>query len=168
MARVQSSTPGGGVDWQFRCCDGGCGRTYRRPAPLCTHVNHGMESDDPEVAAMHLAYAETFDPSVYLRCVPRDGCPRSGHHVFHGAQAAARAATCEFCSPPPPTAPPSGVALPASAAGVRALQRQHAPAAASAAHDAALAATARWVALKGLQFRPLQAEVPTSAEFKSG
>eukprot|EP00873_Tetraselmis_striata_P021528 jgi/Tetstr1/441792/TSEL_030009.t1 len=99
MARVQSSTPGGGVDWQFRCCDGGCGRTYRRPAPLCTHVNHGMESDDPEVAAMHLAYATTFDPSVYLRCVPRDGCPRSGHHVFHGAQAAARAATCQFCSP---------------------------------------------------------------------
>eukprot|EP00873_Tetraselmis_striata_P001367 jgi/Tetstr1/421631/TSEL_012572.t1 len=143
MARVQSSTPGGGVDWQFRCCDGGCGRTYRRPAPLCTHVNHGMESDDPEVAAMHLAYATTFDPSVYLRCVPRDGCPRSGHHVFHGAQAAARAATCQFCSPPPPTAPPPGVALPASAAGVRALQRQHAPAPASAAHDAALAATAR-------------------------
>eukprot|EP00873_Tetraselmis_striata_P014259 jgi/Tetstr1/434523/TSEL_023615.t1 len=67
MARVQSSTPGGGVDWQFRCCDGGCGRTYRRPAPLCTHVNHGMESDDPRVAAMHLAYAATFDPSVYLR-----------------------------------------------------------------------------------------------------
>eukprot|EP00873_Tetraselmis_striata_P044161 jgi/Tetstr1/464425/TSEL_009217.t1 len=67
MARVQSSTPGGGVDWQFRCCDGGCGRTYRRPAPLCTHVNHGMESDDPEVAAMHLAYATTFDPFVYLR-----------------------------------------------------------------------------------------------------
>eukprot|EP00873_Tetraselmis_striata_P034966 jgi/Tetstr1/455230/TSEL_042077.t1 len=67
MARVQSSTPGGGVDWQFRCCDGGCGRTYRRPAPLCTHVNHGMESDDPEVAAMHLAYATTFDPYVYLR-----------------------------------------------------------------------------------------------------
>eukprot|EP00873_Tetraselmis_striata_P007045 jgi/Tetstr1/427309/TSEL_017478.t1 len=115
-------------------------------SPLCTHVNHGMESDDPEVAAMHLAYAETFDPSVYLRCVPRDGCPRSGHHVFHGAQAAARAATCEFCSPPPPTAPPPGVALPASAAGVRALQRQHAPAATSAAHDAALAATARWCA----------------------
>eukprot|EP00873_Tetraselmis_striata_P035219 jgi/Tetstr1/455483/TSEL_042312.t1 len=147
MARVQSSTPGGGVDWQFRCCDGGCGRTYRRPAPLCTHVNHGMESDDPEVAAMHLAYATTFDPSVYLRCVPRDGCPRSGHHVFHGAQAAARAATCQFCSPPPPTAPPPGVALPAaSAAGVRALQRQHTPAPASAAHDAALAATARWCA----------------------
>eukprot|EP00873_Tetraselmis_striata_P037067 jgi/Tetstr1/457331/TSEL_043935.t1 len=146
MARVQSSTPGGGVDWQFRCCDGGCGRTYRRPAPLCTHVNHGMESDDPEVAAMHLAYATTFDPSVYLRCVPRDGCPRSGHHVFHGAQAAARAATCQFCSPPPPTAPPPGVALPASAAGVRALQRQHVPAPASAAHDAALAATARWCA----------------------
>eukprot|EP00873_Tetraselmis_striata_P012560 jgi/Tetstr1/432824/TSEL_022175.t1 len=146
MARVQSSTPGGGVDWQFRCCDGGCGRTYRRPAPLCTHVNHGMESDDPEVAAMHLAYATTFDPSVYLRCVPRDGCPRSGHHVFHGAQAAARAATCQFCSPPPPTAPPPGVALPASAAGVRALQRRHAPAAASAAHDAAVAATARWCA----------------------
>eukprot|EP00873_Tetraselmis_striata_P025483 jgi/Tetstr1/445747/TSEL_033395.t1 len=143
MARVQSSTPGGGVDWQFRCCDGGCGRTYRRQAPLCTHVNHGMESDDPEVAAMHLAYATTFDPSVYLRRVPRDGCPRSGHHVFHGAQAAARAATCQFCSPPPPTAPPPGVALPASAAGVRALQRQHAPAAALAAHDAALAATAR-------------------------
>eukprot|EP00873_Tetraselmis_striata_P039039 jgi/Tetstr1/459303/TSEL_004698.t1 len=143
MARVQSSTPGGGVDWQFRCCDGGCGRTYRRPAPLCTHANHGMESDDPEVVAMHLAYATTFDPSVYLRCVPRDGCPRSGHHVFHGAQAAARAATCQFCSPPPPTAPPPGVALPASAAGVRALQRQHAPAAASAAHDAALAATAQ-------------------------
>eukprot|EP00873_Tetraselmis_striata_P007024 jgi/Tetstr1/427288/TSEL_017457.t1 len=56
-----------------------------------------MESDDPEVAAMHLAYAETFDPSVYH-------------------------------------------------AGVRALQRQHAPVAASAAHDAALAATARWCA----------------------
>eukprot|EP00873_Tetraselmis_striata_P013904 jgi/Tetstr1/434168/TSEL_002492.t1 len=146
MARVQSSTPGGGVEWQFRCCDGGCGRTYRRPAPLCTHLNHGMESDDPEVAAMHLAYATTFDPSVYLRCVPRDGCPRSGHHVFHGAQAAARAATCQFYSPPPPTAPPPGVALPASAAGVRALQRQHAPALASAAHDAALAATARWCA----------------------
>eukprot|EP00873_Tetraselmis_striata_P028823 jgi/Tetstr1/449087/TSEL_036299.t1 len=146
MARVQSSTPGGGVDWQFRCCDAGCGRTYRRPAPLCTHVNHGMESDDPEVAAIHLAYAETFDPSVYLRCVPRDGCPRSGHHVFHGAQAAAGAATCEICSPPPPTAPPPGVALPASAAGVRALQRQHAPAVASAAHDAALVATARWCA----------------------
>eukprot|EP00873_Tetraselmis_striata_P040102 jgi/Tetstr1/460366/TSEL_005665.t1 len=105
-----------------------------------------MESDDPEVAPMHLAYAATFDPSVYVRCVPRDGCPRSGHHVFHGAQAAARAATCEFCTPPPPTAPPPGVALPASAAGVRALQRQHAPAAASAAHDAALAATARWCA----------------------
>eukprot|EP00873_Tetraselmis_striata_P021594 jgi/Tetstr1/441858/TSEL_030069.t1 len=146
MARVQSSTPGGGVDWQFRCCDGGCGRTYRRPAPLCTHVNHGMESDDPEVAAMHLAYATTFNPSVYLRCVPRDGCPRSGHHLFHGAQAAARAAICQFCSPPSPTAPPPGVALPASAAGVRALPRQHAPAAASAAHDAALAATARWCA----------------------
>eukprot|EP00873_Tetraselmis_striata_P015964 jgi/Tetstr1/436228/TSEL_025073.t1 len=111
MARVQSSTPGGGVDWQFRCCDGGCGRTYRRPNPMCTHVNHGMESDDPEVAAMHLAYAANFDPSVYLRCAPRDDCPRSGHHVFH--------------------------------AGVRALHRQHAPAAASAAHDAALAATAR-------------------------
>eukprot|EP00873_Tetraselmis_striata_P010360 jgi/Tetstr1/430624/TSEL_020417.t1 len=112
MARVQSSTPGGGVEWQFRCCDGGCGRTYRRPAPLCTHVNHGMESDDPEVAAMHLAYAATFDPSVYLRCAPIDDCPRSGHHLFY--------------------------------AGVRALQRQHAPAAASAAHDAALSATARW------------------------
>eukprot|EP00873_Tetraselmis_striata_P025233 jgi/Tetstr1/445497/TSEL_033273.t1 len=147
MARVQSSTPaGGGVDKQFRCCDGSCGRTDQRPAPLCTHMNHGMESDDPEVAAMHLAYATTFDPSVYLRCVPQDGCPRSGHHVFHGAQAAARAATCQFCSPPPPTAPPPGVALPASAAGVRALQRQHAPAAASAAHDAPLAATARWCA----------------------
>eukprot|EP00873_Tetraselmis_striata_P026877 jgi/Tetstr1/447141/TSEL_034578.t1 len=71
MARVQSSTPGGGVDWQFRCCDGGCGRTYRRPAPLCTHVNHGMESDDPEVAATHHAYSATFDPSVYLRDVYR-------------------------------------------------------------------------------------------------
>eukprot|EP00873_Tetraselmis_striata_P016600 jgi/Tetstr1/436864/TSEL_025640.t1 len=93
---------------------------------------------------MHLACAATFDPFVYVRCAPRAGCPRSGHHVFHGAQAAARAATCEFCSPPTPTAPPPGVALPASAAGVRALQRQHAPAAASAAHDAALAATARW------------------------
>eukprot|EP00873_Tetraselmis_striata_P023247 jgi/Tetstr1/443511/TSEL_031515.t1 len=102
-----------------------------------------MESDDPEVSAMHLAYAATFDPSVYLRCVPRDDCPRSGHHVFHGARAAARAAICEFCSPPPPTGPPPGVALPASAAGVRALERKHAPAAASAAQDAALAATAR-------------------------
>eukprot|EP00873_Tetraselmis_striata_P019798 jgi/Tetstr1/440062/TSEL_028421.t1 len=71
MARVQSSTLGGGVGWQFRCCDGGCGRTYRRPAPLCTHVNHGMESDDPEVAAMHLAYAATFDPYVYLRARTR-------------------------------------------------------------------------------------------------
>eukprot|EP00873_Tetraselmis_striata_P006629 jgi/Tetstr1/426893/TSEL_017106.t1 len=101
-----------------------------------------MESDDPVVAVMHLAYAATFDPSVYVRCAPRAGCPRSGHHVFHGARAAARAATCEFCSPPPPTAPPPGVALPASAAGVWALQRH----AASAAHDAALAATARWCA----------------------
>eukprot|EP00873_Tetraselmis_striata_P035543 jgi/Tetstr1/455807/TSEL_042599.t1 len=36
-------------------------------------------------------------------------------------------------------------ALPATS-GVRALQRQHAPAAASAAHDAALSATARWCA----------------------
>eukprot|EP00873_Tetraselmis_striata_P018360 jgi/Tetstr1/438624/TSEL_027175.t1 len=35
-------------------------------------------------------------------------------------------------------------------AGVRALQRQHAPAAASAAHDAALAATARWCATSGV------------------
>eukprot|EP00873_Tetraselmis_striata_P012799 jgi/Tetstr1/433063/TSEL_022398.t1 len=127
MARVQWSTPaGGGVDWQFRCCDGSCGRTYQRPAPLWTHVIHGMESDDPAVAAMHLAYAATFDPSVYARCAQRAGCPRSGHHVFHGAPAAARAVTCEFCGPPPPTAPPPGVALPASAAGVRALQRQHA------------------------------------------
>eukprot|EP00873_Tetraselmis_striata_P026822 jgi/Tetstr1/447086/TSEL_034524.t1 len=67
MARVQSSTPGGGVDWQFRCCDGSCGRTYQRPAPMCTHVNYGMEFEDPEVAAMHLAYAATFDPSVYVR-----------------------------------------------------------------------------------------------------
>eukprot|EP00873_Tetraselmis_striata_P021728 jgi/Tetstr1/441992/TSEL_003142.t1 len=118
------------------------GRTYQRPAPLSTHVNHGMESDDPAVAAMHLACAATFDPSVYVWCASRAGCPRSG------ARAAARAATCEFCSPPPPTAPPPGVALPASAAGVRALQRQHAPAAASAAHDAALAATARWCATR--------------------
>eukprot|EP00873_Tetraselmis_striata_P021660 jgi/Tetstr1/441924/TSEL_030131.t1 len=55
------------LDWEFRCCDGGCGRTYQRPAPLCTHVNHGMESDDPAVAAMHLAYAATFAPSVYVR-----------------------------------------------------------------------------------------------------
>eukprot|EP00873_Tetraselmis_striata_P025552 jgi/Tetstr1/445816/TSEL_033457.t1 len=103
-----------------------------------------MESGDPAVAAMHPSYAATFDPSVYVRCAPRAGCPRSGHHVFHGARAAARAATCEFCNPPPPsTAPPPGVALPASAAGMRALQRQHALAAASAAHDAALAATAR-------------------------
>eukprot|EP00873_Tetraselmis_striata_P015071 jgi/Tetstr1/435335/TSEL_024253.t1 len=68
MARVQSSTPGGAVEWQFRCCDGGgCGRTYQRPAPMCTHVNHGMESDDPAVAALHLAYAATFAPSVYVR-----------------------------------------------------------------------------------------------------
>eukprot|EP00873_Tetraselmis_striata_P011369 jgi/Tetstr1/431633/TSEL_021163.t1 len=87
---------------------------------------------------MHLAYDATFDPSVYVRCAPRAGCPGSGHHVFHGAQAAARAATCEFCSPAPPAAPPPGVALPASAAGVRALQRQHAPDASSAAHDAAV------------------------------
>eukprot|EP00873_Tetraselmis_striata_P043214 jgi/Tetstr1/463478/TSEL_008369.t1 len=67
MGRVQSSAPGGGVDWQFRCCDGSCGRTYQRPAsPLCTHVNHGMESGDPAVAAMHLAYAAAFDdPSAY-------------------------------------------------------------------------------------------------------
>eukprot|EP00873_Tetraselmis_striata_P023831 jgi/Tetstr1/444095/TSEL_003331.t1 len=107
-----------------------------------------MESDDPAVAAMYLTYAATFDPYVYVRCAPRAGCPRSGHHVFHGAPAAARAATCEFCSPPPPTAPPPGVALPASAAGVRALQRQYASAAASAAHDAALAATARSVELR--------------------
>eukprot|EP00873_Tetraselmis_striata_P006264 jgi/Tetstr1/426528/TSEL_016826.t1 len=34
---------------------------------MCKHVNHGMESDDPEVSAKHLAYAATFDPSVYLR-----------------------------------------------------------------------------------------------------
>eukprot|EP00873_Tetraselmis_striata_P025551 jgi/Tetstr1/445815/TSEL_033456.t1 len=108
-----------------------------------------MESGDPAVAAMHPSYAATFDPSVYVRCAPRAGCPRSGHHVFHGARAAARAATCEFCNPPPPsTAPPPGVALPASAAGMRALQRQHAPALASAAQDTALAATARWCATR--------------------
>eukprot|EP00873_Tetraselmis_striata_P039301 jgi/Tetstr1/459565/TSEL_004930.t1 len=94
MARVQSSTPGGGVDWQFRCCDVGCGRTYRRPADLCTHVNHGMRSDDPAVAAMHLAYAATFDPSVYVRDVyrkmprtPLRGtavgvCPAARHVLF--------------------------------------------------------------------------------------
>eukprot|EP00873_Tetraselmis_striata_P006904 jgi/Tetstr1/427168/TSEL_017356.t1 len=73
MARVQSSTPGGGVDWQFQCCDGSCRRTYQRPAPMCTHVNHGMESDDPTVAAMHLAYAATFDPSVYICAVLASG-----------------------------------------------------------------------------------------------
>eukprot|EP00873_Tetraselmis_striata_P016941 jgi/Tetstr1/437205/TSEL_025936.t1 len=56
-AVVATSTLGGGVDWQFRCCDGGCGRTYQQPGPLCTHVNHGIDSDDPAVAAMHLAYA---------------------------------------------------------------------------------------------------------------
>eukprot|EP00873_Tetraselmis_striata_P021926 jgi/Tetstr1/442190/TSEL_030340.t1 len=67
MARVQSSTPGGGVDWQFQCCDGSCRRTYQRPAPLCTHVKQGMESDDPAVAAMHLAYVATFDPFVHVR-----------------------------------------------------------------------------------------------------
>eukprot|EP00873_Tetraselmis_striata_P019563 jgi/Tetstr1/439827/TSEL_028238.t1 len=59
MVRVQSSTPGGGVEWQFwqfRCCDGGCGHTYQRLGPLgplCTTlkpVNHGMESDDPAAA----------------------------------------------------------------------------------------------------------------------
>eukprot|EP00873_Tetraselmis_striata_P036930 jgi/Tetstr1/457194/TSEL_043843.t1 len=64
MARVQSSTPGGGVDWQFWCCDGGRGCTYQRPGPLCTHLDHGMESDVPAVATMHLACAETFDPTV--------------------------------------------------------------------------------------------------------
>eukprot|EP00873_Tetraselmis_striata_P001537 jgi/Tetstr1/421801/TSEL_012704.t1 len=117
MAR---ETSGGGVDWQFRCCDGGCGRTYQRPAPMCTHMDHMMESNVPAVAAMHLEYAATFDPFVYLRCAPRAGCPRSGHRVFLGARA---------------TAP-----------GVRALQRQHSPVAASAAHDATLAGTARWCA----------------------
>eukprot|EP00873_Tetraselmis_striata_P009785 jgi/Tetstr1/430049/TSEL_019909.t1 len=76
MARVQSSTPGGAVDWQFRCCDGSCGRTYKRPAPLCTHVNHVMESDDPAVAAMHLAYTATFDPSVYVRANTRRLLPQ--------------------------------------------------------------------------------------------
>eukprot|EP00873_Tetraselmis_striata_P004025 jgi/Tetstr1/424289/TSEL_014857.t1 len=82
MARVQSSTPGGGVDWQFRCCDGGCGRTYRRPAPLCMHVNHGMDSDDPEVAAMHLAYATTFDPFVYLRWMACGRCSASTRRLL--------------------------------------------------------------------------------------
>eukprot|EP00873_Tetraselmis_striata_P008559 jgi/Tetstr1/428823/TSEL_018810.t1 len=77
MARVQSPTPGGGVNWQFRCCDGRCGRTYQRPAPMCTHVNHGMESDDrPAVAAMHPAYAATFDPSVYVRAGTRRLLPQ--------------------------------------------------------------------------------------------
>eukprot|EP00873_Tetraselmis_striata_P014007 jgi/Tetstr1/434271/TSEL_023378.t1 len=123
-----------------------------------------MESDDPAVAAMHLAYAATFDPSVYVRCAPRAGCPRSGHHVFHGVRAAARTATYEFCNPPPPTDLPPGVALPASAIGVRALQRQHAPAAASAAHDAALVATARWCATNDVYRKmprtPLRASSP--------
>eukprot|EP00873_Tetraselmis_striata_P012131 jgi/Tetstr1/432395/TSEL_021792.t1 len=35
-----------------------------------------MESDDPEVAAMHLAYATTFDPSVYLRASTRRLLPQ--------------------------------------------------------------------------------------------
>eukprot|EP00873_Tetraselmis_striata_P022646 jgi/Tetstr1/442910/TSEL_030973.t1 len=104
---------------------------------------------------MHLAYAATFDLYVYVRCAPRAGCPRSGHHEFHGAPAPARAATCEFCKAPPPTAPPPGVALPALATGVRALQRQHAPAAASTAHDAALAATARWCAASDDVYRKM-------------
>eukprot|EP00873_Tetraselmis_striata_P032971 jgi/Tetstr1/453235/TSEL_040251.t1 len=119
MARVQSSTPGGGVDWQFRCCDGNCGRTYQRPAPLCTHVNYGMESDDPAAAAMHLAYAAT---------------------------------STSLCM----------------CAGVRALQRQHAPAAASAAHDAALAATARWCAIsdvcRNMPRTPLREAVEGAAD----
>eukprot|EP00873_Tetraselmis_striata_P043135 jgi/Tetstr1/463399/TSEL_008321.t1 len=169
MARVQSSTPGGGFDWQFRCGDGGCRRTYQRPAPLCTHVTHGMESDDPAVvAAMHLAYAATFDPSVYVRCAPRAGCSRSGHNVFHGARAAARAATCEFCSPapPPPSAPPPGLALLASATGVRALQRQHALATASAAHDAALVATPRWWAT--LDFYRMMPRTPLREAAEAG
>eukprot|EP00873_Tetraselmis_striata_P005801 jgi/Tetstr1/426065/TSEL_016396.t1 len=45
----------------------GCGRTYQRPAPVHAREPR-MESDDPAVAAMHLAYAATFDPSVYLAC----------------------------------------------------------------------------------------------------
>eukprot|EP00873_Tetraselmis_striata_P039639 jgi/Tetstr1/459903/TSEL_005245.t1 len=90
MARVQSSTPGGGVDWHFRCFDGSCGRTYLRPAPLWTHVIHGMESDDPAVAAMHLAYAATFDPSVYARASTPAPAP--------AAHDAALAATARWCA----------------------------------------------------------------------
>eukprot|EP00873_Tetraselmis_striata_P039973 jgi/Tetstr1/460237/TSEL_000473.t1 len=76
-------------------------------------------------------------------CAPLAGCRGSGHHVFHGAQAAARAATCEFCSPLlPPLRPPVWLSR-RRPTGVRPLQRQDAPSAASAGHDAALAATAR-------------------------
>eukprot|EP00873_Tetraselmis_striata_P037676 jgi/Tetstr1/457940/TSEL_044458.t1 len=64
-----------GFGWPFRCCDGGCGRTYQRPDPMCTHVNHEMESDVPAVAAMHPAYIATFDPSVYVRWVRMRGRP---------------------------------------------------------------------------------------------
>eukprot|EP00873_Tetraselmis_striata_P006631 jgi/Tetstr1/426895/TSEL_017108.t1 len=93
------------------------------PPPLCTHVNHEMESDDPAVAAMHLAYAATFDPSCMCGAPHEPAArARATTHVFHGARAAARAATCEFCKPPPTTAPPPGVALPASAAGASTLR----------------------------------------------
>eukprot|EP00873_Tetraselmis_striata_P040622 jgi/Tetstr1/460886/TSEL_006043.t1 len=99
MARVQSSTPGGSIDWQFRCCNGSCGRTYQRPGPLCTHVNHGMELDVPAVAAMHLAYAATFDPSVYRQQLACGRCNSSQH----GAPAAASddaafASTARWCA----------------------------------------------------------------------
>eukprot|EP00873_Tetraselmis_striata_P014030 jgi/Tetstr1/434294/TSEL_023401.t1 len=36
-----------------------------------------MESDDPAVAAMHLAYAATFDPSVYVRWRAGAAAPRA-------------------------------------------------------------------------------------------
>eukprot|EP00873_Tetraselmis_striata_P013171 jgi/Tetstr1/433435/TSEL_022709.t1 len=84
-----------------RRCDGAgiVVDAWRRPAaarPLCTYVNHGMESDDPAVAAMHLAYAATFDPSVYV-------CWRAG-----GA-APTRAGCCLMM---PPSRLPLGGALP--------------------------------------------------------
>eukprot|EP00873_Tetraselmis_striata_P005307 jgi/Tetstr1/425571/TSEL_015994.t1 len=85
----------------------------------------------------------------WVRCgAPHEPTARAWATVFHGALAAARAATCEFCRPPSHGIAPRGVALPASAPGVRALQREHAPAAASAAHDAALEATARCCATR--------------------
>eukprot|EP00873_Tetraselmis_striata_P037391 jgi/Tetstr1/457655/TSEL_004236.t1 len=89
----------------------------RLGALLCTHVNHWMESDDPAVAAMHLAYAATFDPSVYmLTAVQELRCARQAlvtADLGMVSDAAAALSVLEALHPPlaptdPEYSPPDG------------------------------------------------------------